>query len=260
MTAFANKNSNGRQHTMFSKIRRRFTYANVAMTLALVFAMTGGAYAAKKYLITSTKQISPKVLASLKGKAGPAGAAGANGVAGPAGPAGAAGSAGGKGETGPAGPQGEEGKAGKAGVAGKEGSPWTVGGVLPPEQTETGTWVLYAPEKAASALTAISFPIRLAKELGEKEVHYVPSGGNGTTCNGSANAPTAEPGNLCVYQGANSGFDQNVSGLAEALILTSDRFEFGANTTGAHLAVTPEAGSTSSEAYGTWAVTAPEGK
>jgi hypothetical protein len=31
------------------------SYANVAATMALVFAMTGGAYAAKKYVITSTK-------------------------------------------------------------------------------------------------------------------------------------------------------------------------------------------------------------
>ncbi len=31
---------------MFSRIRKRITYANLAMTLALVFAMTGGAYAA----------------------------------------------------------------------------------------------------------------------------------------------------------------------------------------------------------------------
>jgi hypothetical protein len=52
---------------MFSTIRKRITYANVALTLTLVFAMSGGAYAAGKYLITSTKQISPKVLASLKG-------------------------------------------------------------------------------------------------------------------------------------------------------------------------------------------------
>ena len=47
---------------MFSRIRKRLTYANVAMTMALVFAMSGGAYAAKKYVITSTKQIKPSVL------------------------------------------------------------------------------------------------------------------------------------------------------------------------------------------------------
>ena len=40
---------------MLKAICKRMTYANVALTLALVFAMTGGAYAAKKYLITSTK-------------------------------------------------------------------------------------------------------------------------------------------------------------------------------------------------------------
>jgi hypothetical protein len=46
---------------MFWRLRKRFTYTNVAMTLALVFAMTGGAYAAFTSLITSTKQISPSV-------------------------------------------------------------------------------------------------------------------------------------------------------------------------------------------------------
>jgi hypothetical protein len=47
---------------MLSKLRRRLTYANVAVTLALVFAMSGGAYAASRYVITSIKQISPKVV------------------------------------------------------------------------------------------------------------------------------------------------------------------------------------------------------
>ena len=81
---------------MFSAIRRRLRLspATVIAGLALVFAMTGGAYAAKKYLITSTKQISPSVLKQLQGKAGAAGApgaAGAQGAQGPAGPAGPAG-------------------------------------------------------------------------------------------------------------------------------------------------------------------------
>jgi hypothetical protein len=78
----------------------RFTYANVAATLALVFSMTGGAMAAKHYLINSTKQISPKVISALKGKAGPAGPAGAQG---PVGKEGALGKEGGPGKEGPAG-------------------------------------------------------------------------------------------------------------------------------------------------------------
>jgi hypothetical protein len=59
--------------------KRHVSYANVAATLALVFAMSGGALAAKHYLINSTKQINPKVLKALKGKTGATGAAGAQG-------------------------------------------------------------------------------------------------------------------------------------------------------------------------------------
>jgi cytoskeletal protein RodZ len=46
-------------------MRRRLNYANVTATLALFFAMSGGALAAKHYLINSTKQINPKVLKAL---------------------------------------------------------------------------------------------------------------------------------------------------------------------------------------------------
>ena len=69
-------------------MRKHLTYANVAATLALVFAMTGGALAAKHYLINSTKQINPKVLKKLRGKAGPRGAARVRGRAGQRRPAG----------------------------------------------------------------------------------------------------------------------------------------------------------------------------
>jgi hypothetical protein len=70
---------------------RRLSYANVTATLALVFSMSGGALAANHYLISSTKQISPKVLKKLKGKNGTIGATGATGPQGPAGAAGAQG-------------------------------------------------------------------------------------------------------------------------------------------------------------------------
>jgi hypothetical protein len=75
-------------------MRGRFSYANVAATLALVLSMSGGALAAKHYLITSTRQIKPSVLKRLKGNNGPVGREG---------------------------PQGREGASGKEGPQGKEG-------------------------------------------------------------------------------------------------------------------------------------------
>lgn len=86
-----------------SFLRRRVTYANVAMTLTLVFAMTGGAFAAKHWVITSTKQIKPNVLKQLKGKRGP------------------------EGKPGPMGPEGKQGPIGSEGKAGKDGTNGTNG-------------------------------------------------------------------------------------------------------------------------------------
>jgi hypothetical protein len=75
---------------MFKSTRRPINYANVTATLALVFSMSGGALAAKHYLLTSTKQINPKVLKSLKGKTGRTGATGSQGAQGKEGPQGPA--------------------------------------------------------------------------------------------------------------------------------------------------------------------------
>jgi hypothetical protein len=87
-------------------MRRRFSYANVAATLALVLSMSGGALAAKHYLINSTKQINPKVLKTLKGKRGAAGLKGLQGPIGTTGATGATGATGGTGGQGPEGPSG----------------------------------------------------------------------------------------------------------------------------------------------------------
>lgn len=73
---------------------RRLPMPSPAMVVALValfIAMGGTALAAKHYLISSTRQISPKVLKALKGNLGPQGAPGAQGPVGPAGPVGATG-------------------------------------------------------------------------------------------------------------------------------------------------------------------------
>jgi hypothetical protein len=196
---------------MLSAIRKRLTYTNVAMTLALVFAMSGGAYAAGKYLITSTKQISPKVLKSLKGASGAKGANGATGPAGASGPAGPTGPTGPAGGAGPAGSNGAsattESFAGNAhgckeggtlvksasgetpvcnGEKGKQGTPGTPGAIhpgetLPSGASETGVWVDSAAVGTQQP-AAISFPIPLAEPLAwgegiagepENQVHYI---------------------------------------------------------------------------------------
>jgi hypothetical protein len=87
-------------------MRNRLTYANVVATLALVFAMSGGAMAANHYLISEANQISPKILKKLKGKTGATGKTGAPGTSGAPGAPGAAGTPGAGGKEGAPGPAG----------------------------------------------------------------------------------------------------------------------------------------------------------
>jgi hypothetical protein len=199
---------------MFSRLRKHVTYTNVAMTVALVFAMSGGAYAAGKYLITSTKQISPKVLKSLVGKTGPAGANGAPGATGALGPAGPQGPAGAKGETGATGaagvegkegPEGKEGKEGPEGKAGKEGKEGTFGGQkLPAGKMLTGQWAASGydegGESVGIATTGVTYALPV--ELPEGKEHYFKvdeAASPGSGCTGKEHNPGAEPGNLCVF-------------------------------------------------------------
>jgi hypothetical protein len=202
---------------MLSAIRRRLTPSTVIATLALIFAMSGGAYAASKYLITSTKQISPKVLKALKGKPGRngvAGGTGANGTTGPAGPAGATGPAGPAGPQGPPGANGANGEKGTAGTNGKEGKEGKQGVIhpgetLPSEASETGAWFgSFEPSGGFSAVQfAISFTIPLAAALPEANIQVNPESYDGTDntgteheqCPGKASEPRAKAGFLCIY-------------------------------------------------------------
>lgn len=82
---------------MDRRIARWPSPAMIVALLALTLSMCGAALAAKHYLITSTKQISPKVLTKLKGDTGPRGR---SGLQGPQGPQGAKGDAGANGTNG----------------------------------------------------------------------------------------------------------------------------------------------------------------
>jgi hypothetical protein len=192
---------------MFSSVHRRLTYANVVATFALVFAMSGGAYAASKYLITSTKQIKPSVLKQFQGKAG---AKGAQGPAGPAGLAGAVGAVGPQGPAGKEGASGKDGAPGEPGAKGEKGEPGPLVEVLPSGKTLRGEWNLVGPSGGLAATqVTFQFPLKEAPAA-----HYVTVNGqerifNGTSgkaeevtsshCTGSVENPTAAPGNLCVY-------------------------------------------------------------
>ncbi|HEV2924415.1 MAG TPA: collagen-like protein [Solirubrobacteraceae bacterium] len=282
---------NGGHHRM---IRKRLTYANTAATLALLFAMTGGAYAANHYLINSTKQISPKVLKALKGNSGANGPAGPAGSAGPAGVAGPKGETGAGGPAGPAGPagtsvtakalsaseaacgklgggefkagstttfacngeKGKEGKEGKEGPAGPEGVCSTSACTLPKGVTETGTWMIRGTDSAEEELkfTNISFPIPLKAK--PTNVLIGIKGAATVECPGSVEKPEAIEGKICFYEGATL---VHKGGLKEALIPLDLKGSTTVETSGALIAMETKKPTTVGEevsAEGTWAVTA----
>jgi hypothetical protein len=266
---------------MFSAMRRRMRVspATVVAGLALVFAMTGGAYAAKRYLITSTKQISPSVLKALQGKVGAAGAEGLAGVVGPQGAPGPRGDAGVEGKEGSQGPTGPKGATGAAGKSGKNGTTGFTES-LPSEDTETGSWGYGKTETPGRINVPISFNIPLEHALSFKNVHFIYTNGEelligenaeedliveqvpSQECKGTAAEPTAQPGNLCVYATVMTGALAEIEPFTAGIKVTSSEIGNpggagggGAGKTGAHISITLYTGAT--EGWGTWAVTAP---
>jgi hypothetical protein len=260
---------------MLSAIRNRITPSTVIATVALMLAMSGGAYAAGKYLITSTKQIKPSVLKQLTGKAGAPGAPGAAGAGGPGGAQGPQGPAGPGGGPGKEGAPGKEGEKGKEGAKGKEGSPWTAGGTLPSKATETGAWSFgEGLTEATIHVPVASFTIPLAAPLtgagcgtnppeATCQVHYINEKGKevpapfeevtSAKCHGTAEQPTAEPGNLCVYASEENHVVAINKFIANPGKAVSTEGEAG--TTGAIVNFVPVGANPHGD--GTWAVTAP---
>lgn len=170
---------------MFRAIRRNLTPPTALAVIALVFAMSGGAIAAKN--ATDSAEASK----SQRGPKGPRGKQGPQGLQGPQGPKGDTG------ERGPVGPQGPK---------GDTGDPWTAGGFLPSGATIGGTWVAgvgseVIPTKGIAA-TSISFglplkgvpTIKVVKKEKEGQEHAA-------ECPGNIFVPKAAKGVLCLYTG-----------------------------------------------------------
>jgi len=205
---------------MLNLVRRNLNPPTAIAVVALVFAMTGGAFAAKGYVTGQAKTSKQKAKQGPRGPRGKRGARGPQGLRGP------------KGDTGPQGPKGDT------------GSPWTAGGVLPSGKSLGGTWLAGIGSEVAPGTglggASISFGIPLpsapaiviVKKGKEGEEHAA-------ECPGSVAVPLAAPGELCLYTASEAGLE-----LQSAI----------PTPVGALLSYT---GSPGTGEAGTWAVTAP---
>jgi Collagen triple helix repeat (20 copies) len=265
---------------MFQRVRRHINPTTIVAFTALIFAMTGGAFAMNgggspaKPTASTTLATAAKSKAKPKTKAGPRGPAGKNGTNGTNGMPGTAGAAGAKGETGPQGaqgPEGPQGSQGPAGGAGPQGPPGTTGftKVLPPEETETGTWSvaafkiehpIYAPISFAIPLPAASSKAFFFNEAETAARSFGSSGCKlGPTNTGTVAEPKAPLGTLCVFEGGQEPKAPEAAKFTGVFPVTEQGAVLGYSPTGALLAYRAEG---EEEAYisahGTWAVTAPE--
>ncbi len=248
---------------MMDRFHKRFGIPGIIAVVAMVFAMTGGAFAVGDSLSGKAVELKakkakgkpgPKGPRGKQGKPGKQGPAGPQGEQGPAGPAGPPGAKGDKGDDGEQGPQGPTGPAGTAGADGADGSqgpagdPWTAGGTLPTGSTETGVWTA-SVDSSGNGYGPISFPIPLPAPIEFSDAHIItgetpPECDNGAGAPGSAENPEADPGQFCVWV-----VDGQVLQLSNPAT-----FAGGAGVSGAVVITSGDEGALG---VGTWAVTAP---
>jgi hypothetical protein len=253
-------------------LRDRMGIPGLLAICALVFAMVGGAYAAKGGGLTSKqKKEVTKIAKKYAGKPGP------QGPAGPTGPAGKDGANGKDGTSGTSGTNGTNGTSatvasfvgskgtctkGQGGLEVKSasapafvcnGEPWTAGGTLPSGETQTGAWAAAgtsADGELPGAWASIPFTIPLSAPLGASEVHFQADPDFATTCTGTLQNPTAPDGHLCVY----AALQGLAPGFLGAIIKPGSPPESGATVAGASLNF--KVLGASGFGTGTWAVTA----
>jgi hypothetical protein len=226
---------------MKQRLRPKLSYANVTASIALFFALCGGAYAATALPNNSvgTPQLKKGAVTGAKVKKGSLLASNFKAGQLPAGPKGATGK------------EGDRGKQGEQGKTGPAGSPWTVGGTLPSGASLKGAFTIATTATTLEERvgTEISFGIPLASA---PVANFIYAGDTPpAACPGTVAAPKADPGNLCIYEGFSSnieleGVEDPVTGATNGTARP-----FGASVVGISTLV----GDVNSS--GSWAVTAP---
>lgn len=279
---------------MLTRLQERLGTAGlIVAVIALVFALAGSAFAARNALTGKEKKEVEKIAKKFAGKPGAPGAPGPAGLPGPAGPAGAKGENGSNGSSGDDGVSAETATffgnlhgCPEGGVEVKSASPvaYVCNGkngqtgfteTLPSEETETGSWGANR-STAGEFYVPISFTLPLDAPLDSSHVHYIRKDGKevnliidpiteepefeektSTTCLGGPEAPSATPGNLCIYVALENNFQPlNYAGQFGNIFKAGSNQVPGASTAGAVLKLNLES---SSYGTGTWAVTAPAG-
>ena len=207
--------------------RGRVSYAHGVAALALFLSLSSGALAARHFVISSTKQIKPSVLAALRGKDGPKGTPGGPGLS------------------------GARGSVGDAGARGPLGPAPTV---LAPNQTESGVWAggYEINEGRVRYRLTVSFPIPLVAPKPEGSVGYIAKGAPPTAaCPGPGRAAS---GVLCLYEAASENLVTPTAGD----VFDPEDFEGPPEATGrSGFGIELSAkGEDPSAVTGTWAVTA----
>lgn len=263
---------------MISRIHQKLGTAGFVISIvALVAALGGGAYAASGGLTGKQKK---EVKSIAKQYAGKPGAAGATGPAGPAGGKGDTGAAGSNGTNGTDGADGSGvtsstvglgGDGGKCvgvggtkfesasgvtyacnGAKGEEGEPGQTGfaAELPEGKTEVGGWQTEGGVAGQTKGYAnISFPFPISNHFDYTPV-YVPEEEALTGCPGNYEAPSADPGYLCIYEAVSFG-------APPPALLTPEGSVGVVGAVGQILRFT-FAGEAGNFAQGTWALTAIE--
>ena len=253
---------------MPQRFHDRFGTAGVIVAvIALVAALGGTTLAASGALTGKQKKEVEKIAKKFAGKPGVPGTAGANGTNGKDGTTGANGSNGAPGESvtitniaagGECGPGVTGTKFSNVTGSGKacNGKNGTTGftETLPAGKTETGTFSAQAPE-GGEVLVPISFTIPVEGEASITESHFIKQGGTPPPgCEGgTVKAPSAEPGNLCVFSGEG---ESNVSNVLIGNVNGSFEPPLGGPGSLMLVAMKEEGGGAGQD-YGSWAVTAP---